>query len=204
MTHLLDLDLNKNYTYADYLTWHLEQTVELFKGKIMPMAAPAEYHQRISVRIMYQFLKYFEDKPCNIYTAPFDVRLYNNNLSANNSPNPNNDNNITTVVQPDLCVICDAAKIDKRGCIGSPDLIVEILSEGNCKKEMNNKFVLYEQAAVKEYWIVQPENKSIIVYILDQNNQYIGLKPFTEDQQIYSSVFKDLIFDLEPIFAPLK
>jgi Uma2 family endonuclease len=102
-------------------------------------------------------------------------------------------------VQPDLCIICDENKLDERGCIGSPDLVIEILSPGNSKKEMKYKFDLYQEAEVKEYWIVNPENKSLQIYQL-QNEIYIGLHPLIEEDVIQSPLFPELDFVLEEIF----
>jgi Uma2 family endonuclease len=187
------LDLNRLYTYADYFSWKLDERLELIKGKIFKMSpAPSNLHQGVSFELTFIFAKFFENKKCTIRNAPFDVRLKNHQKSTS-------DKEITTVVQPDICVICDPAKLDDRGCIGAPDLIVEILSPGNSKKEMNIKFSLYEENGVKEYWIVEPLQKSILVYTL-QNDKYIGLKPFTEDEQMKSVLFPDLVFDVAEIF----
>lgn len=118
---------------------------------------------------------------------PFDVRI------------PNENGEIFTVVQPDLCVICDETKLDERGCIGAPDLVVEILSPGNSKKEMDIKFRLYEEAEVGEYWIIHPTEKTVWVYVLE-NGEYVTHKPFVEEEQIISRKFPDLKINLSNIF----
>ena len=122
----------------------------------------------------------------------FDVRLLNKKLS---SP----DKDIFTVVQPDLCVICDEEKLDERGCNGVPDLVIEILSPGNSKKEMGIKFELYEEAGVKEYWIVEPAEKAVFVYYLS-DEKLIGQRPLTTDDTIKSPLFPELNFAVETIF----
>jgi Uma2 family endonuclease len=127
-----------------------------------------------------------------MYAAPFDVRLINYKKSTI-------DNQILTVIQPDICVICDKSKIDAKGCIGAPDLIIEILSPGNSKKEMGIKFNLYEENCVKEYWIVDPTEHAVFVYSL-QNDKYIGLKPAINGECIKSPLFDDLNFEVEKIF----
>lgn len=115
ITNLKQLDLNASYSYADYLLWHFNERVELIKGKIFKMSpAPSSYHQRISGELTYYLSKVFRKTSCQMYVAPFDVRLLNFKSSTV-------DNHITTVVQPDLCVICDTTKIDEKGCIGAPD-----------------------------------------------------------------------------------
>ena len=112
---------------------------------------------------------------------------------------PNENGEIFTVVQPDLCVICDETKLDERDCIGAPDLVVEILSPGNSKKEMDIKFRLYEEAEVGEYWIIHPTEKTVWVYVLE-NGEYVTHKPFVEGEQIISRKFPDLKINLSNIF----
>ncbi len=148
ISNIADLDLNGTYSYADYLQWRFDETVELIKGKIFKMSpAPNVKHQRISWNLTHIFSNYFWKKPCSAFAAPFDVRLYDPKKSSKNNKD------IFTVVQPDICIICDEEKIDDLGCIGAPDLIIEILSKGNSNKEMKNKYELYEENGVKEYWI---------------------------------------------------
>ena len=191
VTNFNDLDLNGTYTYADYLKWKFEERLELFRGKIFKMSpAPNRYHQEISGNLYFNLAKILKKSNCNLYAAPFDVRLQK--IKAN-------DEKVTTVVQPDLCVICDENKLDEKGCNGAPDLIVEILSPGNSKKEMGIKFDLYEENGVKEYWIVEPAEKAIFIYNL-QNERFIGMKPLTEDDKMKSILFPELIFDVKDIF----
>ncbi|MBC7440584.1 MAG: Uma2 family endonuclease [Flavobacterium sp.] len=191
--NLSDLDLTKTYSYADYLLWQFQERVELIKGKIFEMSpAPSRKHQVIS-RILNRYLdRYFEMKPRGLFYAPFDVRLINYKKSTD-------DNKVFTVVQPDLCVVCDNSKLDDRGCIGSLDLVIEILSPGNSKKEMGIKFNLYEENQIKEYWIVDPTENSIFVYTL-KDGKYSGLKPCIEGEKIKSPLFPELNFEIEKIF----
>jgi len=105
-----------------------------------------------------------------------------------------------TVVQPDLCVICDLDKIDDRGCNGAPDLVVEILSPGNSRKEMHEKFEVYEEAGVKEYWLVNPLDKNAIIYTLKNDLEFVGHKPFIESDHLNSVIFPDLRIDLAEVF----
>nr|WP_295921125.1 Uma2 family endonuclease [uncultured Dyadobacter sp.] len=192
VTDINELDLNGTYTYADYLLWRFEQRLELIKGKIFKMSpAPSTRHQKISGELFLEIGSYFRNHYCQVFYAPFDVRL------------PIKDQNITdqkiyTVVQPDLCIICDESKLDERGCLGAPDLIVEILSPGNSKKEMDHKFDLYEECGVREYWLVEPAENTVFVYVLNDKGKYIGLKPATET--LTSTIFPDLKIKLEKIF----
>lgn len=184
------LDLNGTYTFWDYLNWHFKERVELIRGRIFKMSpAPDQNHQGISVNLTVLFSKCFDRKTCKIYHAPFDVRL----------PIPN-DKKDSTVVQPDLCVICDSSKLDGHGCDGAPDLVLEILSPGNSKHEKATKFKLYEESGVKEYWVVDPEHMDVLIYTL-QDGQYVGLRPFVEDMEIESPLFPNLKIDVQEIFG---
>ena len=193
ITDINELDLNKTYSYADYLTWQFQEKLELIKGKIFKMSpAPSTNHQRISMELAGILYNFFKPHQCNLFAAPFDVRLIDKKKSSL-------DQEIFTVVQPDLCVICDEAKIDERGAIGAPDLVIEILSPGNPNKEMKYKFDLYEEAGVLEYWIVNPADKTLFIYVLKEN-QFIGMHPLIEEDSIQSKLFPDLDFQLAEIF----
>ena len=194
ITDINQLDLNGTYSYADYLLWRFKERVELFKGKIFEISpAPNRKHQRVCLLLTRYLDRFFENQKCGLYFAPFDVRLINFTKSTA-------DNTVFTVVQPDLCVICDQSKLDKRGCIGSPDLVVEILSPGNSKKELGIKFNLYEENGVLEYWIVNPLEESVLVYSL-VNGKYIGTKPLIDNEKIASPLFPELDFEIEKIFV---
>ncbi|MFY7811575.1 MAG: Uma2 family endonuclease [Flavobacterium sp.] len=195
VTNFSDLDLTKQYTYADYLRWQFSERVELIKGFIVKMSpAPSKTHQVISRKLTRHLDRYFENKPCGFFVAPFDVRLLNYKKNQK-------DNKIYTVVQPDLCVVCDLEKLDEKGCLGAPDLVIEILSPGNSKYELGEKFKLYEENQIKEYWIVEPFENTILIYTL-QNDKYIGIKPCIEGEKITSSLFPELDFEIEKIFEP--
>ena len=164
ITHISQLDLTKTYTYADYLTWRLEEFVELIKGKVLQMSpAPRVRHQKISFRLNTLIGTALQGNACQGFAAPFDVRLL--------KTTPNGDAHISTVVQPDLCVICDAAKLDEFGCVGAPDWIIEILSPGSMAHDSKTKFDLYEENGVGEYWMIDPGLKNIIIYTLE-SEQY--------------------------------
>ncbi|WP_395044595.1 Uma2 family endonuclease [Flavobacterium sp.] len=193
ITNIDDLDLNGSYTYADYLLWQFSERLELIKGKIFKMSpAPNSFHQDISMNLTRSLDRFFYKTNCKMYIAPFDVRLINFKESTDN-------NKIITVIQPDLCVICDRSKIDEKGCLGAPDLIIEILSPGNSKKEMDIKFDLYQENKVLEYWIVNPTDKTILIYVL-KDDIYIGLKPFIEDSKLQSPTFPKLKFAVKKAF----
>lgn len=190
ITSLSQLDLNKTYSYEDYFSWKIKERVELFMGKIFEMSpAPTSSHQRISRNIGTELIIFLQKRSCEVFYAPFDVRLEKDKT----------DDQAITVVQPDICVICDVTKVDERGCKGAPDLIVEILSPGNSTKEMKNKFELYEKAGVLEYWIVQPIDKTIFQYIL-VDNQYVNHKPTTYEDTIFSVCIEGFSMPLSKVF----
>jgi len=179
------------YTYADYLKFKFEERLELFKGRIMRMSAPNTRHQVLVGKLHLKLGNFLEHRKCNVFVSPFDVRLPKWNKIK--------DEEITTVVQPDLCIVCDEQKIDQKGCCGAPDIVVEILSPGNTKKELQNKFDLYEEAGVQEYWIVEPEEKLILIYTL-ANGKYIGKKPYSEGMIITTEILPGLAINVSDIF----
>ncbi|HHB51983.1 MAG TPA: Uma2 family endonuclease, partial [Saprospiraceae bacterium] len=171
ITDLSQLDLSKQYTYADYLTWHFKDRVELIKGWIYKMSpAPRRIHQKTSFRISHSLFNLIENK-CEIYEAPFDVRL---------DKNIGQKTEFSTVVQPDISIICDQSKLDEKGCSGAPDMIVEILSPSTQKIDTYEKFNLYQENLVKEYWIVNPDAKSIEVFALNDENKYYSVGIYNE------------------------
>ena len=187
-------DPSLSYTYADYLQWKFEEQVELIRGKIFKMRpAPATKHQQISISLSSAIYNFLKRKNCKVFAAPFDVRLPVKNKKK--------DNEITTVVQPDICVICDESKIDGRGCLGAPDLIIEILSPGNTHKEVKLKHEIYEEAKVKEYWVIYPSEQNIAVFILNENNKYDGAKIYAGNDSIKSIAVKGLIIKLNDTFT---
>ncbi len=196
ITDINQLDFDKKYSYADYLTWHFDEMVEIIKGTIYRMSpAPNRFHQEVSGNLYGLIWSYLRKSPCQAFSAPFDVRL----------PLPRGkqtDDKIDTVVQPDICVICDSTKLDNQGCQGAPDWIIEILSKATSKKDLNEKFDLYENAGVTEYWIVHPHEATILVYRLDEEGKYTALqqKPYVKGDQIPVGVFPGFFLKADEIF----
>ena len=192
ITDINQLDLNKRYTYADYLLWQFSERVELIKGRVFKMSpSPRRIHQKISWEISYLIGKTIKknNNKCTAFTAPFDVRL----------SKKKKDKQIETVVQPDICVICDEKKLDDRGCLGAPDLIVEILSRSTSKKDLNDKKDLYEENGVAEYWVVHPTEATFMQFVLE-NKKYRIVDIFTEDDIVKSIVLKGFELDLNEVF----
>jgi Uma2 family endonuclease len=195
ITAFSQLDLTKQYTYADYLAWEIEERLELIKGWIMRMAAPGRAHQYASWRLSRYIDRYFEYMPCEAYAAPTEVRF----LDQTKTFKTNKD--IYTVVQPDIFMVCDVAnKMRGNGCLGAPDLVIEILSPGNTKREMKQKYEVYEENGVREYWIVHPSDKFVIIHWLNENGVFNTSKYFTEDDILKSVVFEGLEINLSQVF----
>lgn len=188
---LADLDINKTYTYADYFKWKFEERVELIKGRIFKMSpAPNRIHQKLSGYIFTKLNVFLEKKQCEVYSAPFDVRLPRKSKE---------DKDIITVLQPDICVICDSTKLDDRGCIGAPDIVVEILSPGNNSKELKNKYEIYEESGVSEYWVVSPQDQTFIVYTLAEGS-YQASRLMVAGDIVTSKALQGFSIDLSELF----
>ncbi len=185
-------DSSLEYSYADYLKWKFEERVELIRGRTMKMTAPNRKHQDISRELMFCFTSFLKEKKCKAYNAPFDVRLPRKIKSTNEE--------IFTVVQPDVCIICDFTKLDDKDCIGAPDLVIEILSPGNSKKEIRLKYEVYEGAGVKEYWIINPVEENVAVLVLNVSGKFEGARLYATGDIIYSNTVPGLTVDLSDIF----
>jgi len=179
------------YSYADYLRWDFEEIVELIKGKVFKKAAaPNRKHQEVSMNLSRTLGGFLKGHKCKVYAAPFDVRL---------SKDPDF-KKIDSVIQPDISVICDPSKLDDKGCFGAPDLIVEILSPSNSRVELQNKFELYEEFGVREYWIIHPVECSLLIYTL-VGGKYQASRLFTSGDKIRSTVLPGFELDLEEVFS---
>lgn len=190
ITNISQLDLTKKYTYADYLTWRFEEMVELLRGYIYKMSpAPNTYHQRISGALFLQIGTYLKKNKCEVFSAPFDVRLTRNL----------DDKLSTTVVQPDICIICNPELLDTRGCNGAPNFIVEVLSPFTSKKDITLKYALYEEAGVEEYWVVYPGENILEVHVLE-NNKYVLNQKYGREDKVKLHIFPMLEIDLEDVF----
>ena len=149
---------NVRYTYADYLTWDENERIELLNGAPVMMASPSRVHQEISMEISRQLANFLEGKKCRVYAAPFAVRLFEKEKDA--------PEDVDTVVEPDISVVCDTNKLDEHGCKGAPDLIVEILSPSTARHDRLVKLGEYQRAGVREYWIVSPDERTVQTYLL--------------------------------------
>ena len=194
ITDIAQLDPNGSYTYADYLRWQFTETIELIRGKVLrKMAGPVRAHQRISGNLSTEIGYFLRRKTCQIYAAPFDVRLLRSS--------PNGDAQIRTVVQPDLCVVCDPAKLDERGCLGAPDWIIEIVSPRTARLDTSIKYDLYAENGVREYWIVFPKEKVVQAFALQEHGEYQLRDEYDASGRVLSHTLSELTLEWEDIFA---
>jgi len=176
---------DQRYTYSDYLQWDDDQRWELIDGVPFLMSAPTRRHQQILGNLFNQLYNFLKGKPCEVYVAPFDVRLNANTLD-------------NTVVQPDILVVCDNEKLDDAGCKGAPDFVIEIISPSTSSHDRFRKFDVYRKAGVKEYWIVEPDIKKVSVHTLSIE-EYIT-RIYNEADVAPVSVLKNCTIDLAEVF----
>ena len=190
------LEPGATYSYADYLRWSFEERVELIKGKLFRMSpAPRRSHQGVITVIGNEIFNFLKGNSCKVYYAPFDVRFPNQLTDS--------DAQTFTVVQPDISVVCDFSKLDDAGCKGSPDLIVEILSPSTASKDLKEKYQLYEEHGVKEYWVVYPGEAVLEIFEL-QNGKYVSTGKFVKEDVVTSSVLVGLELNLQEVFADIQ
>ena len=187
----------QRYSYADYLSWTDDKMRELIDGIAYAFSAPFRKHAHACSVFMVKIGSFITRRKgkCKIYTAPFDVRLPMDGEAS--------DNKIYNVVQPDICVICDPSKLDERGCIGAPDLVVEVISPSTCKKDITLKFNLYEKSGVKEYWIVYPNDKAVTVFLLQPEGNYdegTTYELINGANKVPVLTLEGLVIDLEELF----
>jgi len=187
---LPELKKEQCYTYADYCKWDDGERWELINGVPYAMSpAPSTAHQRVIGRLYNQLFNFLEEKPCEVFIAPFDVRL-------NAAGDDDND-----VFQPDILVVCDRSKIDDKGLNGAPDMVIEILSPSTARRDKVLKFNKYQHVGVREYWIVDPTDKTVQVFIL-QNGTYLA-KSYAETDTISTHVLEGCEISLSDVFVNL-
>lgn len=190
----LAINSGECFTYGQYCQWDDSNRWELIDGVPFDMSpAPMRRHQEILIRLSSRIEMFLNGKPCKAYFAPFDVRLPDFSKEE--------DDQILTVVQPDLVVVCDEKKLDDRGCRGAPDLVVEILSPSTSRKDISVKFDLYERHGVREYWIIHPTEESLMVFTLSEEGKYGRPQGYGRGDFATSSVLTGFEMSLEEIFV---
>lgn len=180
------------YTFADILAWEENERLEIIRGELFMMATPSSAHQRISMELARQIANFLVGKKCRIYPAPFAVRLFEQD---GDTPK-----DVDTVVEPDISVLCDKHKIDKYGCKGAPDLIIEILSSSTRRHDRFVKLGLYQRAGVREYWIVNPEEKAVQVLLLE-NGYLLHHEEYGQTDIAKVNVLEGCFIELEKVFS---
>jgi len=179
------VDYNRLYTYSDYLQWDDDKRHELIDGVPYLMSAPSRRHQKLLGKLFIQFDTLLKGKTCEVYFAPFDVRLNADTLD-------------NTVVQPDLLIVCDKAKLDDAGCKGAPDMVVEILSPSTSRHDRILKFKTYLKSGIREYWIIDPDTNTLAVHIL-KDGDYI-IHPYTADDIVSVHTLDGCEINLTDVF----
>lgn len=182
----------KYYTLADVLCWNDRERWELIDGVPLMMAPPARIHQKIVSEINRQLGNYLKGKKCEVYPAPFAVRLFEENGDL--------PERVDTLVEPDISVICDPSKLDDIGCKGAPDLVIEVISPSSRRHDRVTKFNLYQRAGVQEYWIIDPSGKEALSYVLEDGH-YKAKESGTAGDQMRVNVLEDCMLDLSQVFS---
>ena len=182
------------YTYGDIMEWDDGKRWELYDGVPVALASPTNVHQIVLTEILYQLHDFLRGKPCKVYPSPFDVRLFD---TAEDRPEQSR-----YVLQPDLMVVCDREKVDRHGVHGAPDLVIEILSPSSRGSDRLRKFVLYERAGVREYWLVDPEARTVEVYLLkaEEGRYYAADAVYTAGASVPVTVLEGCSVDLREVF----
>ena len=186
-------DHSLTYTYADYYQWKFMERLELLRGKIFRLAAANTKHQQAGGKLFYEFYGFLRGKTCQVFIAPYDVRLPVKNHKR--------DDQITTVVQPDLTIFCDPAKVDERGACGAPDLAVEILSPSNSRYDLKDKYDVYQEAGIKEYWIIDPIKENVQVSILQAEGQFGPSTTHTGSQRLSPVCLPGFSIEVKELFT---
>ena len=186
------LPQEKCYSMADVLDWDGQERIELVDGYPVMMAPPARIHQRACMALAGQLYHYLKGKKCEVYPAPFAVRLFER---EGDYPE-----DVYTMVEPDISVVCDCSKLDAAGCKGAPDLVMEILSPSTMRHDRFTKFNLYQRAGVREYWIVDPVSKSVQIFVLE-NGHYAAKDFGSAEEKVRVNVLEDCEINLSQVFS---
>ena len=181
------VDYNRKYTYADYVKWDDDERYELIDGIPIRMDAPTWQHQEVLGNLYLQLRSFIKGKQCKVFLAPFDVRLNADTLD-------------NTVVQPDIVVVCNKENMMKTGYVGGPDMVIEISSPSTSRKDRNLKFNKFLQAGVREYWIVDPDDKTLAVHIL-KDGDYITRAYNDEKNKVPVHILEGCVIDLSEVFV---
>lgn len=181
-----------HYTFADYLSWDEDERIELLNGVPFMMSSPLRIHQEIAGAIFVQLYRFLEGKKCRVYQAPFSVRLFE---AKKDVPE-----DVQTVVEPDISVICDENKLDQYGCQGAPDFVIEVLSSSTRRHDRITKYNLYQQAGVREYWIIDPDSRAVDVFLLE-NGMFRPYEAYGQKDIAKVNTLEGCLIELEKVFT---
>ena len=189
----MSIPQKEKFTFADMQSWNEQERLELIRGVPVMMAPPIREHQNISMALSGELYYFLKGKKCRVYTAPFAVRLFETEDDSLND--------FYTVVEPDISVICDPNKLDRLGCRGAPDMVIEILSPSTRMHDRVVKYNLYQDAGVKEYWIISPEEKSVTVYLLNADGFFEPHTSYEKTDPAQVNVLEGCCIDLNMVFS---
>ena len=187
----MPLPKENRYTLVDILSWPEEDHTELIEGAPVSMAPPSRVHQEISAALLAQLYNFLDGKKCRVYPAPFAVRLF--------EKDGDRPEDVDTMVEPDLSVICDPGKLDDIGCKGAPDLVIEVLSPSTQRHDRLTKYNLYQKAGVREYWIVDPSARSVQSFVLEDGH-YTAAGFGAPEDVLKVSVLDGCFIELSKVF----
>lgn len=184
----MNLALQTTYTIDDIYALPEGQRAELIDGQLYMMAPPGTVHQRIVMNVAKKIANYIDSHngSCEVFPSPFAVFLEENGK---------------TYLEPDISVICDSSKLDDRGCHGAPDWVIEITSPSNPQRDYGIKLFRYRSAGVREYWIINPQKKNVLVFDFDKDEKS-NLYTFRED--IPSCIFDDFSINISESLQCMK
>ena len=182
----------KRYTFADVLTWDESDRIEIINGEAVMMAPPSRVHQEVSGALFAQLYNFLEGKKCRVYAAPFAVRLF--------EQDGDHPEDVDTMVEPDISVVCDSNKLDDHGCKGAPDLVIEILSPSTRRHDRLVKLSLYQRSGVREYWIVNPEEQTVQVFLLDETGFFRVHEAYDRDAVAKVNALNGCFIELSKVF----
>jgi len=181
----------ERYTFADVLTWGENEHIEIIDGGAVMMAPPLRVHQSVLSALFLQIGNYLQGKSCKVYPAPFAVRPFEKDGDA--------PEDVDTMLEPDITVVCDPDKLDKYGCKGAPDMVIEILSPSTRRHDLTVKYRLYQRAGVREYWIVDPDGKIVQVFRLEDG--FYGAADVYTSGSVPVGIWEDFSIDLSQVFT---
>ncbi len=181
------------HTFADCFTWDEKERIEIIDGEAFMMATPSRIHQEICFEIGRQLGNYLEGKQYKVYPAPFGVRLF--------EQDGDKPEDVDTLVEPDISVVCDRSKLDKHGCKGAPDMVIEVLSPSTQQHDQLVKLNLYQRAGVQEYWIVDPENRTVRVLLQTGDGTFRTHEVYRQEDVAKVNVLDGCFIELSKVFS---